>query len=395
MSRWKATSSSIRTTSICKAGTDDRRNEARGETCGLLAFVPCPLPAEKPHCGHGTATKMPAHGALVAGNEHQEVDMLLRAFIAFAIAFAVAAGSASAAGPKSKRQPFATPEEIQHWIKNYRAAPQPRQLPAAVKAMSRLGIFREVDNAGIYFGFVAGVVGANPSTADKLLGEMFPLPPEDQIVVVRAIAWSGHAEWKTLMARFVERMPAKRVLIERHLYGKLPGLMALALDENPAGIDALWGYYYATGSAEPIRRLITMLDWSTEAKDVDKLTAGNMVKLTLAINATRDLELMTILKREAIHQTKATARALGEVIEAAETYETAKLRKQAIAAISELKQKGSSIKRNVSFWGQVGTTALALGCVAAGVLGQVEFGLPCIIGGATASAALKVYTLEK
>mgnify|MGYP001220294451 CR=1 FL=1 len=69
---------------------------------------------------------------------------MLRAFIAFAIAFAVAAGSASAAGPKSKRQPFATPEEIQHWIKNYRAAPQPRQLPAAVKAMSRLGIFREV-----------------------------------------------------------------------------------------------------------------------------------------------------------------------------------------------------------------------------------------------------------
>ena len=38
---------------------------------------------------------------------------------------------------------------------------------------------------------------------------------------------------------------------------------------------------------------------------------------------------------------------------------------------------------------------LAVGCVAAGALGQEQVGLPCMIGGATASAALKVYTLEK
>ena len=94
-------------------------------------------------------------------------------------------------------------------------------------------MFREIDSAGIYFGFAAGVIGANPKLADKLLGEMFPLPPEDQIVIVRAIAWSGLPEWKALMGRFVERMPARRVLIERHLYGKLPGLMELAARREP------------------------------------------------------------------------------------------------------------------------------------------------------------------
>ena len=90
-----------------------------------------------------------------------------------------------------------------------------------------------------------------------------------------------------------------------------------------------------------------------------------------------------------------TAAPLAEVIEAAETYETARLRKNALSAIADIKQKGSATKRDVSFWGQVGTTALALGCVAASVLGQVQFGLPCIVGGATATAALKVYTLDK
>jgi hypothetical protein len=185
------------------------------------------------------------------------------------------------------------------------------------------------------------------------------------------------------------------VLIDRHITGKLPGLMDLPLDENPAGIDALWGYYYATGSQVPIKRLIAALAWANDSKDVDKLTAGNMVKLTLAVNGSRDIELVALMKRQLVHQPKATAVPLAEVIEAAETYETAKIRKEALAAINDLKVKGSSTKRNVSFWGQVGTTALALGCVAAGAMGQFQVGLPCIVGGATASAALKVYTLEK
>lgn len=322
---------------------------------------------------------------------------MLRAIAALAMLLATAFVPADAGGRKASANAdrFATPEAIQHWIKGYRASPEPHRLPEAVKAMSRLGLFREIDNAGIYIGFAAGVIGANPRQAEKLIAGMFPMPPEDQIVIVRAIAWSGLPEWRAIMALFVEKMPARRVLIERHMYGKLPGLMELPLDENPAAIDSLWGYYYGSGASMPIKRLIAMLAWSTDRNDVDKLTAGNMVKLTLAINATRDLELLGILKREAIHQTKATARPLAEVIEAAETYETARIRKDALAAINDLRQKGSASKRNVSFWGQVGTTALALGCVAASALGQVQLGLPCIVGGATATAALKVYTLEK
>lgn len=315
------------------------------------------------------------------------------AVIAIALALVVAAENSIAA--KRAADPFTSPEAIQHWIKNYRASPQPRLLPAAVKAMSRHGVFREIDNAGIYIGFVAGVIGSNPLHAETLVGEMFPLPPEDQIVIVRAIAWSGLPDWKAMMPLFIERMPARRVLIDRHLQGKLPGLMDVALDENPAGIDALWGYYYGSGSALPIKRLIAMLGWSADRNDVDKLTAGNMIKLTLAVNATRDLELLGIIKRQVIHQKRATAAPLAEVIEAAETYETARLRKTALSAISDLKQKGSATKRDVSFWGQVGTTALALGCVAASAMGQIQFGLPCIVGGASATAALKVYTLDK
>ncbi len=290
-----------------------------------------------------------------------------------------------------KQLNLSTPAAIQQWIYRYRANPQPTQVPRAVKAMSDLGVFREVDTAGLYFGFTAGVIGSNPKQAPRLIAQMFPIPPADQIIVVRAIAWSGLPDWKPLLLKFVERMPARRVLIERHYYDKLPTLDTIELDQSPAGIDALWGYYYATGSARPIGRIVTALGWSQERNDVDKLTAGSMAKLTLAVNGSRDMDLLRILKKEAGRRDGTTGLALREVIEAAETYETGRLRKTALAAIDELKQKGPAKGRNIAWWGQVGTTMLALGCVAASALGQIQVGIPCVIGGAASTAALKLY----
>jgi hypothetical protein len=298
-------------------------------------------------------------------------------------------GLPAVAAPPTKSPAFTQPEQILRWINNYRHNPEPGRLAEAVKAMSTLGVLRELDSAGVYVGFTAGVLGSNPAKAERLVTAMFPMRPEDQVLIIRAIAYSGLADWKELLGKFVERMPARKVLIERHLYGKAPTLMELPLDSGPAALDALWGYYFATGSAKPIQRIITALPWSREENDVDKLTTGSMVKLTLAVNATRDQELLSILQQEVRHQPKEVAIPLRQVVEAAETYETGKIRKEALAAIDEIKRKGSANARNWAWWGQAGTTALALGCVVAGALGHVEVGIPCVIGGAASTAAVK------
>src|SRR5262249_38039320 len=66
--------------------------------------------------------------------------------------------------------------------------------------------------------------------------------------------------------------------------------------------------------------------------------------------------------------------------------------KEALAAVEELKRKGPGYKRDISFWGQVGEGAVSLGCVAAAALGQVEFGIPCVLGGAATSAAVRYWS---
>ena len=98
------------------------------------------------------------------------------------------------------------------------------------------------------------------------------------------------------------------------------------------------------------------------------------------------------MKRQVPRQPKDVAKELREVIEAAETFETGKIRKDAMASIEELKRKGPESTRKLTWWGTAGQTALALGCVAAGALGHVEIAVPCVVGGALSSAALRVFT---
>ncbi len=315
---------------------------------------------------------------------------LLAIFGAVAAMLLIAIGGepVEAAKKKPPPPPFTRPEIVLAWINDYRLNPTPERLPDAFRAMREQGSFKEVEQAGIYVGFIAGVLGANPDTAEKLVTEMFPMPPPDQVVVVKAIAYSGLAEWKDLLGKFVERMPARKVIIERYLYGKLPVLRDLPLD-SPMGVDANWGYYFATGSSEPIQRLVRTLAWAREKNDVEKLTIGSMVKWTLAQNASKDHDLLSYLKTSLPHQPEPVEKPLAEVIEGAETFELAQIRKDALTSIEELKTKGPENSRNFAWWGQAGQTAFALGCVAAGVMGQVYMGVPCVVGGALSNVALK------
>lgn len=311
------------------------------------------------------------------------VSALLISLFAFA--------TATLAKQKEKPpRPFASQEELLQWMNGYRLKPEPNRLPEAVHTMVKTGALKDMDQAGVYIGFTAGVIGSNPDTAEKLITAMFPLEPQDQVMLIRAIAYSGHPEWNQLMTKFVERMPARKVLIDKFLFGKKETLDNLPFEDNSAAIDINWGYYFATGSEAPVRRIVRALGWSLERDNVDKLTIGAMAKWTLAQNASRDSDLLSMLKSLSDSEKDKNVRApLSEVIDAAETLELAKIRKQAMASIDELKAKGPQSARNYSFWGQAGQTVLAVGCVAASALGQVEVGIPCVVGGALSSAALK------
>ena len=304
---------------------------------------------------------------------------------------------------------------ILKWINVYRTRPDPDGLPVVVHALSEMQAFKDAKSSGAYIGFIAGVIGANPARAEALIARMLTIAPADHWVLVRAIAYSGAPNWRELLATFVDRMATRRAMIDQYLDGKLPTLNQIAyhsakpgmldrikttlhlgndrtkpvaLDPSPELIDVLWGYYLATGTYVPIGRIIKLLPLANDKDNVDNLTTGSAAKFTLASNAVRDLNLLAMLKWSEKHQPKEVTVVLDDVIETAETVDTVRMRKESLAAIEELKQKGPNSKRELTGWGQVGAGALSMGCVVAAATGQVELGIPCVVGGAAYSAGL-------
>jgi hypothetical protein len=329
---------------------------------------------------------------------------------------------APAAAVPSHRIEFTSREAILAWIWRYRVKADPTRVPAAIKAMSETGAFKDPDTAGVYIGFIAGIVATDPARAEQLIARSLPIAPEDEWALARAIAYSGAPDWKDLLRRLAPRLPGRSVMIARYVDGKLPTLEHLRIEPDPGFwqkvrsytldtfkekpakpvvlepssdlIDTLWGYYFATGAYSPLARVVALLPWSRDKDNIDKLALGSMAKFTLVANGARDPGLLTLLKWARTQQSAETAAILGEVIEAAETVDTARVRKEAFAALEELKRKGPGSRRNVAWWGQVGEGAIALGCLGAAVAGQVEFGLPCVVGGALTSAVLKYWAAQ-
>ena len=324
--------------------------------------------------------------------------------------------------------PRASLNVVQQWIYNYRAKPDYTRVPAAVRVLFHAQSFKEPENSGIYLGFIAGAIGSNPAKAEQLVSSFFPVRPEDEWVIVRAIAYSGLPDWQNLLRKVAPRMPGRKVMIDSYLGGTLPTLTGIPLEETQPGmfdklrgvftknpfakedkklkmaltfagnqdlLDTLWGYYFATGSYVPIVRIMQMLPWSKSRDTVDKLTVGSMARYTLASYAVRDAGLREFLRSELAGQPTAIKVPLGEVIEAADTVQLAAVRKDALAAVEELKAKGSDARRNLDFWGQVGVGAVALGCVSAAALGQVAIGIPCVIGGSASQGLLSFWEKQQ
>src|SRR5271155_6199818 len=132
--------------------------------------------------------------------------------------------------------PRASLSVVQQWIYNYRAKPDYAHVPAAVRVLFHAQSFKEPENSGIYLGFIAGAIGSNPAKAEQLVNSFFPVPPEDEWVVVRAIAYSGLPDWRNLLRRVAPKMPARQVMIDDYLAGKQSTLTEIPLEETKPGM---------------------------------------------------------------------------------------------------------------------------------------------------------------
>jgi hypothetical protein len=316
-------------------------------------------------------------------------------------------------------------ENVLAWINAFDPQRDFARAPSVMKSASDFGALTDPESAGMYVGFMAGLIGGRPDKAGTTIDKLLAIRSPDHWAIVRAIAYSGHPDWRGLMEKYRPKMPTRDLMAQRFLEGKLPTFDTppapkaswtkkanpvnwfkkkeeedvTPLNERADVVDVHWGMYFAMRNEQPLNRMVELLPWSEDRDSFERLTIGSMVKYTLAMNASRDSKLLGRLK--AIHaalpdkpkKEKETDPKphLAKAIEAAETVEIALLRRDALGRMEDLKRMGPGYKRDVAWWGKVGQGVLSLGCMGAAVAGAVAVGLPCVIGGAASSAALNFW----
>ena len=136
------------------------------------------------------------------------------------------------------------------------------------------------------------------------------------------------------------------------------------------------------------------MPWSKERDSAERLTIGSSAKYTLANNAARYPDVLALIKDMATYQDADARPILAEVIRAAETTETAAIRKEQVALVDKLKSKGPGYQRDLKIWGYVGQGAIGITCVVLATISLSAAGLPCVIGGAATSAALNYWAAQ-
>lgn len=320
------------------------------------------------------------------------------------------AATPRAAAPEagSPQSEFSSSERLLDWISNYRDRPQYWKVPSAVHAMRDHRLFEDEEQRWFCAGFIAGVLGTNPNDGPGLIPKMFPMPPKEQEVIIRAIAYSGRPDWQDLLIKNADKMPLRKPLIDDFLNGRRPTLQKLGLALGGAqAVYAHWGYYAASGQHEPVVRIMEALKWSkgadeksffgrltsgwgSDASDIDKVTTGGTAKWTLASYAERDRDLISLYRSEIPNQPEEVAKPLNDVIEAAELFEAEKIRKEQYGAIEDAERRQLTNEAGMSKGVTAGSIAIATGCIAASALGQAQIAVPCVIGGALYSGAAKL-----
>lgn len=228
-------------------------------------------------------------------------------------------GLAAACSPAlAATEKFADADTLGRWISYYYARPEPLRVDAAIHAASAQGFMRNGTKAAPFIGFIAGVVTKTPALARPLAEQLASLPDSDQPVVIFGLWYSAHAAAPALLQKLATAMPAHKEMIDRLLGSARLRLLDMPLEQGPWVLDALWGYFMATGDVAPLGRIMTALPWVNLRGDEARLALGGAAKGSLISHAVQHERVMAACRKGMNSQPPAVRKVLGEVIASAE-----------------------------------------------------------------------------
>jgi hypothetical protein len=218
-------------------------------------------------------------------------------------------GTAQASAPDLN-----SPEGLHHWITYYYLKPEPARFGDAVRSMAGSGVLENEDAMPPAFGFIAGVVRNNPGKLQGWVKEFETLNDNQLTTVALGIWYAQLPESQTVVYSLIKRRAGVKERLSFLLTGAPMQITSIPLEQGPWVLDANWGNFMATGSREPVLRIISTLPWIDVRGDTNRLLVGGAARWSLTSNAAQHKTVLAICEREISQQPTEVAALLKEVV---------------------------------------------------------------------------------
>ena len=169
--------------------------------------------------------------------------------------------------------------DIANWISHYYIHPQPDDIPARVREMTALGVFRKESAVPPVVAFLAEIFRENPSRIAGWFESLRNTSPEARSAIIRA-AWESNTKEGTAALNALVAQKEQDLALQIRKQKRID----LEKDQidSPAFLDMLWGTFSASGKAWPVERIIGVLSWDLPAEGTP-----NRTNVLLIIGAAR------------------------------------------------------------------------------------------------------------
>lgn len=173
---------------------------------------------------------------------------------------------------------------LSEWMTYYYKNPQPELMVPALLFADKQGLLQG-DAAAPMQAFTSRVFAANPEKVKEWFTQLGPLSEAGKTLVITAIWWSNTKEGKELLDTITAQLPDKPKAEFKKQIDKSPPELEKMDIESPDVLDMLWACFSATGDEKYVKRLLTVLSWSsTDSKDLPKMLIVNAAHWSLMSN---------------------------------------------------------------------------------------------------------------
>ncbi|KAB0267098.1 hypothetical protein [Microvirga brassicacearum] len=199
----------------------------------------------------------------------------------------------------------------------YHVAPDPSAIPELLRTIGRARRSGGISHPAPILGFLSGVFEQNPGRISAMLSEWHALDEVEQAIVLKALLYARKPE----ASNFIKGVWSDRMLsiLKQDLRDPRSAPSPdLTVVNNPGDLDFLWGRFFGTGGATPVRTIIKATKLKSRRADPENVATGLAAAWSLASNAGRYDRVLAICKETLKSADPATISILEDIVAKAE-----------------------------------------------------------------------------